>query len=241
MSNCKTIILKGELAEFCGMEILRLSVRSLAEALNAIRTNFPGFDKFLANRDFVIYVDDKNINENMLSALINKSATLEPVISGAKSKALSVVAIIAGTLLRAFIAPHLAFAGIGGTTSATTAFVVANSTILTNISLALIFGGIAGLLFTPPELDKGNDNTEWGGGLNTFRAGDAVPIAYGEIITGTKTASLSLIIDSTARATANGLAGAIIALALEQGDIPPINEDEGDPADAGDPLPGNPK
>lgn len=85
-----TIILHGELADIC-TEQITVAVKSVAEAIAALRANFPKFANYLyeaAQRgvNYQIKVGHQEINDTQLCHPISKNLdtiTVIPVIKGA--------------------------------------------------------------------------------------------------------------------------------------------------------------
>lgn len=85
-----TITLHGDLADICTQQIT-VAVNSVAEAIAALRANFPGFARYLceaANRgvNYQIKVGYQDIDESQLCSPISKrvqSIRIIPVIAGA--------------------------------------------------------------------------------------------------------------------------------------------------------------
>ena len=71
------------------------------------------------------------------------------------------------------------------------------TTIAAGIGWSLVLGGVAQLLFKPPELQN-SDRTEnqpsfaFNGAVNTVAQGNPVPVGYGRLIVGSQVISLGL-------------------------------------------------
>ena len=183
----RKIKLHGELAEFLGQDEFEAVVKTTAEAVKFLITNFPKLEAHMADRYYQVLVDDYEIGEEDIHNPIGKSdISIVPVIAGAGGgvgKTLLGVAMIG----LAFAMPGAVFGGTGFTAAAGfSGFQAA----VGNLGIALTLMGVSEMLFPLPKpQDFSNEEDprisfSFSGVQNTSRAGTSHPIAYGEIVTG---------------------------------------------------------
>ena len=182
------IKLYGELIDICGgNDVFEAVLNSPIDAVRFLITNFKGAENHIIKNNYQVYCGDECINEKELNFSNNNcDIKIIPVISGSGN----VGRIIAGVVLigAAFafsggaLTPALKF-GLGGFTGG-----AAGMALVGNIGLLLVLGGIAGLLSPTPEVpEEEEDPTKsfnFSGVQNTSRAGIAVPVCYGHVLTG---------------------------------------------------------
>ena len=182
------IKLYGELIDICGgNDVFEAVLNSPIDAVRFLITNFKGAENHIIKNNYQVYCGDECIDEKELNFSNNNcDIKIIPVISGSGN----VGRIIAGVVLigAAFafsggaLTPALKF-GLGGFTGG-----AAGMALVGNIGLLLVLGGIAGLLSPTPEVpEEEEDPTKsfnFSGVQNTSRAGIAVPVCYGHVLTG---------------------------------------------------------
>ncbi len=182
------IKLYGELIDICGgNDVFEAVLNSPIDAVRFLITNFKGAENHIIKNNYQVYCGDECIKEEELNFSNNNcDIKIIPVISGSGN----VGRIIAGVVLigAAFafsggaLTPALKF-GLGGFTGG-----AAGMALVGNIGLLLVLGGIAGLLSPTPEVpEEEEDPTKsfnFSGVQNTSRAGIAVPVCYGHVLTG---------------------------------------------------------
>lgn len=194
----RKIKLYGGLAKFIGQRVLYADVASAAEAVRYLIANWPEAEQYMAEKHYKVYVDDWNLDLGDLHAPASEAQIkIVPVVGGSDgggaSKIFLGIAIIAAAVITGGIASvgvHLGgFMGIG---TVGTAFVLAGA--------SLVLAGTAQLLSpTPQPFDsqsgdrrKENRSENFNGIVNVSRQGVAVPVVYGEIVTGSLVVSSSV-------------------------------------------------
>ena len=188
----RKIKLYGPLAKFVGKKVLKASVSSAAEAVRFLVVNFQGLERHMMEQEYVVRIGALDIAEEQLHYPAGcDDISFIPVVSGAGGNA---GMILTGALLIGLSFTPLgpaAFAGMG----AAGAF---GSTILGSVGASLVLGGVAGLLSpTPSTLSRDDDPTDsfsFTGVQQTSRAGVAVPVIYGEIMTGSVVISANVTV-----------------------------------------------
>ena len=181
----RTIYLYGELAEKYGKSHT-LFVHSVAEAVRALKANFPGFYDTIRNGRFHILrgkdlVQCRDVSEKELTILFPaEDFHFLPIVEGGKSEFWTIVAGIALIAISYYIPPAWA---IGG---ASLAGVTAGA------GIALVIGGVAQLLTPAPKVSSYADREHpdqrasliFNGPVNRIEQGGPVPLVYGEMLTG---------------------------------------------------------
>ena len=203
----RKIKLHGELAEFLGQDEFEAVVKTTAEAVKFLITNFPKLEAYMNNRYYQVLVGDNELDKDQIHDPVGKSEIhFVPVISGAGGSSFNRI-LLGGALIGAsFLFPG---AGMFGTTSVlgSSAGVVGISTqgallatkIGTAISAvggAMVLSGVSEILFPLPTPEEQEDDPRisfnFSGVQNTSRAGTAHPIVYGEIVCGSVVISASV-------------------------------------------------
>jgi len=183
------IKLYGELSEKCnGHNELQAVLNRPVDAIRFLINNFNNLEKHIIEYNYKVIVDEENIEEVELNFPSRpKEIKIIPVISGSGN----VGRIIAGVVL---IGAAFAFTGgiagsaalklgLGGFTGG-----AAGMALVGNIGLLLVLGGVAGLLSPTPEIPEDEEDPtksfNFSGVQNTSRAGIAVPVCYGHVLTG---------------------------------------------------------
>lgn len=177
----REVRLYGHLAERFG-KVFNLDVRTIGEAIAALRANLPGFETHLAKHSkpgYHVVVGKRDFDESELQEPCGRGTIkIIPVIAGAKTGfgkiVLGAVLVVAGLILEQ---PWMVKAGI-----------------------MMVVGGVAQLLSQSPKLQRGEkpENTpsySFNGPVNTVTQGNPVPVCYGEMIVGSQVASFGLSVD----------------------------------------------
>lgn len=201
-----TIMLYGDLGKKFG-KVHKYNVSSPREAISALCATKYGFKQALidggsykvlrAGKDPVAL---KNIADPQSQ---KESLRIVPVISGSGGDGTELLTIIAGAALIYFSGPLGASlaGGSGGLFGAAAA-----SSFVSNIGFSLLMGGIAQMLFAPPEaaanktreVVSNRPSFAFDGALNTSSQGNAVPVCYGELIVGSQVISAGLSVEQVA-------------------------------------------
>ena len=203
----RKIKLHGELAEFLGQDEFEAVVKTTAEAVKFLITNFPKLEPYMSNRYYQVLVGDNELDKDQIHDPIGKSEIhFVPVISGAGGSSFNRF-LLGGALIGAsFLFPG---AGLFGTTSllGSSAGVVGISTqgalLATKIGTAIsavgagmVLSGVSEILFPLPTPEEQEDDPRisfnFSGVQNTSRAGTSHPICYGEIVCGSVVISASV-------------------------------------------------
>ncbi|PMB01920.1 hypothetical protein CEN49_26695 [Fischerella thermalis CCMEE 5273] len=182
-----TITLCGELADIF-TEQITVAVSSVAEAIAALRANFPGFATCLyeaAQRGvgYQIKVGFQEVDETQLYSPISKSVNtirIIPVIAGAGT----VGRIIGGVALLGLGLAGVGFLGLSSTTLALTG----GAMLLGGISSSSLFGRQAS-----PDAKESKKSLTFGGQSTTVKEGGRVPIIYGVIVAGLYVVSAKIV------------------------------------------------
>jgi predicted phage tail protein len=185
-----TIKLHGFLSEIFPSEI-ELEVRSVQDAIRALRANFDNFEQELTKdgREYHIvvngsldYGEEKLIQSPLGQA---KSIDIIPVTKGSKES--GIFQIILGVIL--------IVAGL-----------VTGNIYLVQAGVSLVIGGIALLLAPDLETEGYGDDSEnstFSGAANVSGQGFPVPVGYGRLIVGSHVISATLLSSEERAATAH--------------------------------------
>jgi len=196
----RKVKLHGELAKFVGHEEFEAVVKTTAEAVKFLITNFPKLEAYMSDKYYQVLVGDTELEEEQIHDPIGKSEIhIVPVITGAGGSSFNRI-LLGGALIGAsFLFPGAGMfgtQGLGGVFAAgTTGGVAVGSTLMTGIGTALsavgagmVLNGVSEILFPLPTPEEQEDDPRisfnFSGVQNTSRAGTAHPIVYGEIVTG---------------------------------------------------------
>lgn len=199
----------GQLAKLLGRRKFMAAVDSAAEAIRFLIANFPQVERHMCEdgRHYKVIVGDHPIGLDELHGPAGGNAIrIIPVVGGAGGRGMAIGQIILGVAL---VAAAIFIPGLG--------LGLAGS-IVTKVGLlggALILGGTSQLLTPTPTLGsfgtsssysgyQGTTNTEldpqksysFSGIQNTSRAGTPLPLAFGEIITGSIVISAGIDTDN---------------------------------------------
>ena len=205
----RKIKLHGELAEFLGQDEFEAVVRTTAEAVKFLITNFPKLEAYMSNRYYQVLVGDNELDKDHIHDPVGKSEIhFVPVISGAGGSSFNRI-LLGGALIGAsFLFPGAGMFGtvsFGGQIAAGTTLgtYAAGSALMTGIGTALsaigagmVLNGVSEILFPLPTPEAQEDDPRisfnFSGVQNTSRAGTAHPIVYGEIVCGSVVISASV-------------------------------------------------
>ena len=197
----RKIKLHGELAEFLGQDEFQAVVKTTAEAVKFLITNFPKLEAYMSNRYYQVLVGDNELDENQIHDPVGKSEIhFVPVISGAGGNTFNRILLGAALIGASFLFPGAGLFG-GGSAAAQAAaaaspFMAGVGTALSAIGAGLVLNGVSEILFPPPTPEEQEDDPRisfnFSGIQNTSRAGTAHPIVYGEIVCGSVVISASV-------------------------------------------------
>lgn len=191
----KKVKLLGELGKKFGRSF-NLDIKSPAEAIRALRVNFPDFEKHLLDSDkrgvgyrVIVGKSDKTVEE-LYYPSGKDEIKIVPVIQGAGGGG-GVFNVIAGAVLVA-VGYALTFTPLA-----------AASPYLINAGIALAIGGVIQMLTPVPNLSSDFQNNQpdnkpsytFNGSVNTTAQGYPVPIGYGRMIVGSAVISAGISVE----------------------------------------------
>ena len=198
----RKIKLHGELAEFLGQDEFEAVVKTTAEAVKFLITNFPKLEAYMSNRYYQVLVGENELDKDQIHDPVGKSEIhFVPVISGAGGCNFQRI-LLGGALIGAsFLFPGAGMFGTFGSggvaaagTTLTQAQIAAGLTVgtgvmttigtaLSAVGAGLVLNGVSEILFPLPDFDEPEDDPRisfnFSGVQNTSRAGTAHPIIYG--------------------------------------------------------------
>ena len=196
----RKIKLHGELAEFLGQDEFEAVVKTTAEAVKFLITNFPKLEAYMSNRYYQVLVGDNELDKDQIHDPVGKSEIhFVPVISGAGGSSFQRI-LIGGALIGAsFLFPGAGIVGKAGaevTGGVVTGFAAKVGTAISTVGGAMVLSGVSEILFPLPTPEEQEDDPRisfnFSGVQNTSRAGTAHPIVYGEIVCGSVVISASV-------------------------------------------------
>ena len=186
----RKIKLYGELAKFLGQKTFEAEVNNAAQAIRFLVVNFPQLEKHMADRYYKVAVDNWEIGEEELHYPNGQEdIKIIPVVGGAGGRGLGKILLGAALIGGAFLMP----AGSGLTfMEGIKAGSLANVGLLTKSMVYmggyLALSGIADMLTPVPKISEQEQDPRlsfnFSGIQNTSRAGVAVPVIYGQVLTG---------------------------------------------------------
>ena len=196
----RKIKLYGELAKFLGQRTFEAEVNNAAQAVRFLVTNFPTVEKYMSDKYYKVIINNWELEEKELHYPTGQSdIKIIPVITGAGGGAGRQILFGAVLIGASFMFPG---AGMFGTTSflgkAATAggFFTKMGTMVSAMGASMILGGINQMLTPTPDVPEESQDPRrsfnFSGIQNTSRAGVAVPIHYGRVITGSITVSANI-------------------------------------------------
>mgnify|MGYP005704460327 CR=1 FL=1 len=186
----RKIKLYGELAKFLGQKTFEAEVHNAAQAIRFLVVNFPQLEKHMADRYYKVSVGTWELTQDeLVYPNGQEDIKIIPVVGGAGGsfgKILMGAALIGGAFLFTPLSTKFFFKGAGVTGSLAKAGALTKASVA--IGGALVLGGIGDMLTPVPtisEMEQDPRNSfNFSGIQNTSRAGVAVPVIYGEVLTG---------------------------------------------------------
>ena len=197
----RKIKLYGELAKFVGQKTFEAEVNNAAQAVRFLVTNFPTVEKYMSDKYYKVIIDNWELEEKELHYPTGQNdIQIVPVIGGAGGGAGRRILFGAILIGASFMFPG---AGMFGTTglfgagpAVTGGFFTKMGTYVSVMGASMVLGGIDQMLTpTPPIPEESQDprkSFNFSGIQNTSKAGVAVPIHYGRVITGSITVSANI-------------------------------------------------
>ena len=198
----RKVRLYGQLAKFIGKRVLEADISTAAESVKFLIANFPGAEQHIANNHYRVQVAGTDLAIEEVGLPIGADdVKLIPVVGGAGGKGawkiIAGITLIGVAILLPGAAPVLGSTGFSaaagaGAWGAAAAFAG-------NIGIALVLSGVADMLTPTPKTPEFEDDPinsfSFSGVQNTGRAGTAVPVCYGEVMTGSVVISAELDVD----------------------------------------------
>tara|TARA_R100001443_G_scaffold39082_2_gene52536 strand:- start:7788 stop:8405 length:618 start_codon:yes stop_codon:yes gene_type:complete len=188
----RKIKLYGELAKFLGEKTFEAEVHTAAQAIRFLVVNFPQLEKHMADRYYKVAIDNWELEEKELHYPNGQEdIKIIPVVGGEGGRGIGKVLLGAAIIGGAFLLnPNIAlnfgkegfgFASLTGTTGALTKAAIYTGGFL-------VLSGVSDMLTPVPKISESEQDPRlsfnFSGIQNTSRAGVAVPIIYGEVLTG---------------------------------------------------------
>jgi len=182
----RKIKLYGELAKFLGQKTFEAEVNNAAQAIRFLVANFPQLETHMADRHYKVTVNDWEISkEELHHPNGQEDIKIIPVVGGAGGRGMGKFLLGAVMIGAAVMFPGAEFTGLGF--SAREGFSAFQATV-GNIGIALAFQGISQMLTPVPVIPEREQDPRlsfnFSGIQNTSRAGVAVPVVYGQVLTG---------------------------------------------------------
>jgi predicted phage tail protein len=182
----RKIKLYGKLAKFIGHRVLEADVATAAEAVRFLLANWPELEQHMADQHYRVSIGTYDLDlEELHHPAGAAPISFVPVVAGAKSGILKIIAGIAIIAFAVVTAGAGLIAGLGLGFGASTAISIGL------VGASLIFGGVSQLLSPTPKVGQGADKQDdprksysFSGIQNTSRQGVPVPIVYGETLVG---------------------------------------------------------
>tara|TARA_Y100001973_G_scaffold29534_1_gene44653 strand:+ start:2055 stop:2675 length:621 start_codon:yes stop_codon:yes gene_type:complete len=203
----RKIKLYGKLAKFVGHRVLEADVHNAAEAVKFLVANWPALDQHMAKQYYKVDVGSSALALDEIGYPIgSEDISITPVVAGAGNTGriiLGVALIAAAVYLPGSNAIWGASGGLGfGATNAAGQAIFSGYALAGNVGIMLVLSGVAGLLTPvpkPPSSEEDPQNSfSFSGIQQTSRAGTAVPVCYGEILTGSVVISAEIDVSEQA-------------------------------------------
>ena len=217
----RKVKLYGPLAKFVGKRVLKADISTAAEAVRFLIANWPELERHMANQHYRVEVDEQGIELDALHNPIGLSdVKIIPVITGAGGRNTKMILIGVALIGISFLLPGAGLFGTvgAGGTGATTASGAAAAgsglaasgwtaagigttigTMASAVGASMILYGVSGMLTPTPGVPDSSEDPvnsfSFSGVQQTDRAGTAVPICYGEIMTGSIVISAEIDVD----------------------------------------------
>ena len=182
----RKIKLYGELAKFLGQKTFEAEVNNAAQAIRFLVVNFPQLETHMADRHYKVTVNDWEISKEELHYPNGQEdIKIIPVVGGAGGRGMGRFLLGAVMIGAAVMFPGAQFTGLGF--SAAEGYSVFQATV-GNMGIALALTGISQMLTPVPVIPEREQDPRlsfnFSGIQNTSRAGVAVPVIYGQVLTG---------------------------------------------------------
>ncbi len=191
----RKVKLYGELAKVVGHRVLEAEVASAAQAIRFLVANWPELHKYMADKYYKIVCDNWELTEEELHYPTGSSdIKIIPIVGGAGNNTTRI--IVGVVLLGIAIAAPGAVVMSGKFAATGKGFWAGAAAFGGNVGAYLVLSGVAGALTpvpsTPEQEQDPRTSFSFSGIQNTSRAGVAVPVIYGETITGSVVISAAI-------------------------------------------------
>ncbi|EDD5835443.1 tail assembly protein [Salmonella enterica] len=185
------VCLYGDLQRFG--KRFSLSIKTAAEGVYALAMQIPGFRQRMNEGWYQVRIAGEDVSEHTLSARLHEPLPtgavihIVPRMAGAKSGGIFQVVLGAVAIAAAFWTGGASMAAWG-----------ALSTGLFTAGASMMLGGVAQMLTPQPKApsmhnaDNGKQNTYFSSLDNMVAQGNPLPVAYGEVMTGSRRISQEL-------------------------------------------------
>jgi predicted phage tail protein len=172
---------------------LEAEVSTPAEAIRFLVANWPSLKVHMADRHYKVVVDNWEVDKDELHHPSGQNdIKIIPVIGGAGGNTTRIilgVALIGVALANPAFLANASIGTFGGEA-------VALTQVVGGIGVALALSGVAGLLTPVPKIGEEEQDPRrsfsFSGIQNTSKAGVAVPVIYGETMTGSVVISAAI-------------------------------------------------
>ncbi len=190
----RKIKLYGELAKFLGQKTFEAEVHNAAQAIRFLMVNFPQLEKHMADRYYKVAINDWELEEKELHYPNGQEdIKIIPVVGGEGGRGLGRVLFGAALIGAAFLTGGASLGASGltfqtGTIAGVGSYGAVAAQAAVYVGASLVLQGIATMLTPVPTVSEREQDPRnsfnFSGIQNTSRAGVAVPVIYGEVLTG---------------------------------------------------------
>ena len=184
----RKIKLYGELAKFLGQKTFEAEINNAAQAIRFLVVNFPQLEKHMADRYYKVSVGNWELEEKELHYTNgNEDVKIIPVVGGEGGRGLGRVLFGAALIGTAFLTGGASLGAEGLTFQASRLGGAYLAQAAVYVGASLVLQGVADMLTPVPKITEQEQDPRlsfnFSGIQNTSRAGVAVPVIYGEVLT----------------------------------------------------------
>ena len=204
----RKVKLYGDLAKQVGHKELEAEVSNAAQAVRFLVTNWPFLEKYMADKYYKVTSENWEITEDELHFPTGSSdIKIIPVIAGAGGNTGRIL-LGAALIGASFIFPGAGMfgthgliasgaAGTAATVGVSTAGVLTAVGTMTSVRRAsMVLSGVSNMISPVPTVSESEQDPRrsfsFSGIQNTSRAGVAVPVIYGKVMTGSVVISAAI-------------------------------------------------
>ncbi|EGA3601722.1 TPA: tail assembly protein [Salmonella enterica] len=193
------VCLYGDLQRFG--KRFSLSIKTAAEGVYALAMQIPGFRQRMSEGWYQVRIAGEDVSADNLTARLHEPLPpgavihIVPRMEGAKSGGIFQVVLGAAAIAASFFTAGASLAAWG---AALSAGAISASSVLFSVGLSMMLGGVAQMLAPQPKApsmhnaDNGKQNTYFSSLDNMVAQGNPLPVAYGEVMTGSRRISQEL-------------------------------------------------